>query len=131
MLTWVSIYYFSRAGATASLNIYYENEHQEPQKPVFAEMQTNIPDVPLGISRFPKILILLPKLWHHHTMGPVVFLKRHDHGGHFPAWECPEALVEDLRDMFGKNGGAYGCIDGRSGYRRDDGLLPHIGAQSS
>lgn len=114
ILTWVSIYYFSRAGPSASLNIYYESEHRSPQKPLFAEMQSYTPNVPLGISRFPKDLILLPKLWHH-TMGQVAYQSEHDHGGHFPAWECPDTLVENLRAMFGKGGGAYACIGQRSG----------------
>ncbi|KAF2497903.1 alpha/beta-hydrolase [Lophium mytilinum] len=104
VLTWVSVYYFSRAGPSASLNIYYENEHRHPKKPLFAEMQVEIPDVPLGVARFPKDLILLPKLWHH-TMGPVVYENEHTCGGHFPAWECPSAIVGDLRAMFGKHGG--------------------------
>ncbi len=78
-------------------------------------MQTYIPNVPLGISRFPKDLVLLPKLWHH-TMGPIVYESEHDRGGHFPAWECPDALVEDLRAMFGEGGGAYGCMGERNGY---------------
>ncbi len=115
ILTWVSVYYFSRPGPSASLNIYYENDHRQPKKPLFAELQANVPDVPLGISRFPKDLLLFPKLWHH-TMGPVVFEHSHGHGGHFAAWECPEALVEDLRAMFGKDGGAFGCTGELDGY---------------
>jgi hypothetical protein len=32
----------------------------------------------------------------------------HKEGGHFAAWEKPEALVGDLREMFARNGGAKG-----------------------
>jgi hypothetical protein len=116
IITWVSIYYYSRPGPSASLNIYHENEHRHPEKPVFAQMQMYIPNVPLGISRFPKDLILFPKLWHH-TMGPVVYENEHERGGHFPAWECPDALVGDLRDMFGEGGAAFGCTRGKTGYK--------------
>jgi hypothetical protein len=35
-------------------------------------------------------------------MGPLVFEKEHDSGGHFAAFERPDALVKDLRTMFGK-----------------------------
>lgn len=60
--------------------------------------------------------MLNPKLWHE-TLGPLVFWNEHKSGGHFAAWERPEELVSDLREMFGKNGGAFGCCGkGRTGY---------------
>jgi hypothetical protein len=49
-------------------------------------------------------------------MGPVVYTHENERGGHFAAWEDPESIVGDLRIMFGKGGGAYGVIDGASGY---------------
>ncbi|KAH7136180.1 Alpha/Beta hydrolase protein [Dendryphion nanum] len=112
ILTWISIYYFSSAGPAASSYVYYAIEHAEVSP--FLEAQRYI-EVPLGISRFPGDLILLPKLWNH-TLGPVVFEKEHESGGHFAAWENPVAIVDDLRTMFGKNGGAFGVVTGKSGY---------------
>lgn len=112
ILTWVSIYYFSKAGPAATSYIYYDNEHRDP--PVFAAAQA-YSDVPLGISRFPQDLILLPKLWNH-TLGPVVYEREYERGGHFAAWERPDAIVEDLRTMFGKDGGAYNVVKGKSGF---------------
>jgi hypothetical protein len=38
----------------------------------------------------------------------VVFESEHDVSGHFAAYEQPEALVDDLRRMFGKGGPAAG-----------------------
>lgn len=35
-------------------------------------------------------------------MGPVVLMNEHDKGGHFAAWEVPEALVGDVRECLGK-----------------------------
>ena len=49
-------------------------------------------------------------------MGPVVFESEYESGGHFAAWERPDAIVKDLREMFGKGGGAHGCVEGREGY---------------
>ncbi|OCL04140.1 alpha/beta-hydrolase [Glonium stellatum] len=112
ILTWISIYYFSKAGPAATSFIYYEIEHRDPQ--VFAAAQV-YSEVPLGISRFPRDLILLPKLWNH-TLGPIVYEKEHERGGHFGAWERPDAIVEDLRTMFGKHGGAYNVVKGKSGF---------------
>ena len=45
-----------------------------------------------------------------------MFQNEHEHGGHFAAWERPQDLVGDLRVMFGKEGGAYNVIKGKSGY---------------
>ncbi|OAG44620.1 hypothetical protein AYO21_01110 [Fonsecaea monophora] len=118
-LTWISIYYFSTAGPAASQRIYYEKTHRTPKagfpsKEAVVEVQRYI-DVPLGYSRFPKEIILLPKVWVK-AMGPVVFLKEHETGGHFAAWELPEVLVGDLRTMFGKSSAAYGVVPGKSGF---------------
>lgn len=112
ILTWISIYYFSKAGPAATNKVYYGIEHRDP--PAFVASQ-EYSDVPLGISRFPKDLILLPKLWNQ-TMGPVVYESEYEAGGHFAAWECPDAIVKDLRNMFGRNGGAYNVIEGKSGF---------------
>lgn len=111
VLQWVCIYYFSKAGPNATQHIYYEASHVLDEKP-----GTNYSSVPLGLSRFPKELTLLPKLWHE-TLGPLVFWSVHERGGHFASQEMPEELVSDLREMFGKEGPCAGCCGkGRSGY---------------
>ncbi|KAK4693145.1 hypothetical protein P7C71_g4202, partial [Lecanoromycetidae sp. Uapishka_2] len=112
ILTWVSIYYFSTAGAAATTHVYYEMEHRQPA--AFPAAQVYI-DVPLGVARFSKDLVLLPKLWNH-TMGPIVFESEYESGGHFAAWERPDAVIGDLRAMFKEGGGAHTCITTRSGY---------------
>jgi len=57
-----------------------------------------------------------PKSWGR-TLGDVVFEASNSSGGHFYASEKPGLLARDLRTMFGKGGGAYGVVRGRSGYR--------------
>jgi hypothetical protein len=112
VLTWISIYYFSRPGPAAMSNIYYDFDHTDP--PVFVAQQ-EYSNVPMGIARFWNDLAVLPKLWAH-TLGPIVYESESKQGGHFAAWERPDAVVKDLRTMFGKGGGAYGCVEGKSGY---------------
>ena len=112
ILTWVSIYYFSTAGSAAPSSLYYEMEHREPA--AFPAAQVYI-DVPFGVARFPRDVILLPKLWNH-TLGPIILESEYESGGHFAAWERPDAIVKDLRTMFGRGGGVYGCVTGKSGY---------------
>lgn len=45
-------------------------------------------------------------------------MSEHDKGGHFAAHEQPEALVADVRKMFGKGGPAFGVVSGRLGYTK-------------
>ncbi|KAG7088369.1 hypothetical protein E1B28_012372 [Marasmius oreades] len=109
VLTWISIYYFSRAGPASSVRIYYEMM-QDKEKVIK-------PLTPFGVSRFPKELNIRPRLWTR-TVGNLVFEAEHSAGGHFAAYEKPKSLVGDLRKMFGKGGPAYGVVNGQKGYER-------------
>ena len=102
----------TKAGAAATSYVYYGMEHRQPA--AFPAAQIYI-DVPLGVARFSKDLILLPKLWNH-TLGPIVLESEYERGGHFAAWERPDAIIRDLRRMFEEGGRAHNCITGRSGY---------------
>ncbi|CAG9985792.1 unnamed protein product [Clonostachys byssicola] len=102
VLTWVSIYQFSRAGPQSSLYLYYESERVEQQR--FREaLRQYVHGVPLGVSLFPKDLKIPPDSWIR-EMGPVIFLNRQTSGGHFAAYERPEGLVQDVREMFRREG---------------------------
>ena len=98
------------------MRIYYEatNPKEEMQRDVIRKY---IPKVKLGMAFFPKELHVVPTTWAK-TQGEVVYISEHDRGGHFPAIERPETIVEDLRKMFGKGGGAYAVVSGRNGYSK-------------
>ncbi|KAI0441730.1 microsomal epoxide hydrolase [Xylaria telfairii] len=117
--TWVSIYWFSTAGPAASTRIYYEHSHSSnpdrPNKMRRPEVREYSPGVKIGYSHFPMDLMVLPSTWIR-TLGEVVFEREHEDGGHFASWERPDEIVKDLRDMFGKGGGAFGCVKGATGY---------------
>ena len=112
ILTWISIYWFSTAGPAAASFIYYEALH-DTKMPV-SVVQGYI-DVPLGLAYFPKEVGNAPKAWTR-TLGPVVLVSESDRGGHFAAWERPDVIADDLKKMFGKEGGAYGVVRGKNGY---------------
>ncbi|KAH9920474.1 Alpha/Beta hydrolase protein [Fomitopsis serialis] len=101
VLTWISIYWFSRAGPAASARIYYE------QAKVREDPNHSVPwcAAPGGVSFFPKELIRPPKTY-----------SEHGNGGHFAAHEKPDELGADLRAMFGKGGPAFGVVAGKAGY---------------
>ncbi|KAH9017883.1 Alpha/Beta hydrolase protein [Lactarius hengduanensis] len=107
VLTWISIYWFSRAGPAASVRIYYE----------IGDAVIGFPatTVPVGLSFFPKELARFPKPLLR-SKGNIVFESDHEAGGHFAAYEQPEALVGDLRKMFGKSGPAANVVPGCDGY---------------
>ncbi|ESK86351.1 epoxide hydrolase 1 [Moniliophthora roreri MCA 2997] len=111
ILTWVSLYYFSRAGPAASLRIYYEatkaGDRTVPPK--------KKPTIPMGASYFPKELRRAPRPWTM-NVGNLKFESEHTSGGHFAAHEKPSELVDDLRKMFGKGGVGFGVISGKNGY---------------
>jgi hypothetical protein len=49
-------------------------------------------------------------------LGTLVFESDYDKGGHFAAWERPDAIVGDLQKMFGKGGPCFSIVPGKSGY---------------
>ncbi|KAI0206210.1 microsomal epoxide hydrolase [Astrocystis sublimbata] len=118
--TWISIYWFSTAGPRFSLQLYYEHLHTENaelakkkeakgiQSATMAQLMA-WQDVKVGFSHFPRDVLCLPNYWGY-GCGRVVFEKDHDRGGHFAAWECPDEIVDDLRTMFGPNGGAKDSV---------------------
>ncbi|KAI0533930.1 microsomal epoxide hydrolase [Xylaria digitata] len=115
--TWISIYWFSTAGPRASVQLYYEFTNtstllKEESDVAWASDRDQImawQDVKIGLGHFPRDVLVLPGEWGH-VLGNVVFEKHHDKGGHFAAWEAPDALVGDLREMFGTKGGAEGSV---------------------
>ncbi len=130
-MTWVSIYWFSRAGPAASVRIYYEVMGSRDILD-FDLLQVK---VPVGVSFFPKETAQSPRafvfpfahfLWIKakcevlcrfvRAAANVVFESEHDSGGHFAAYEKPEALADDLRRMFGKGGPAAGVVPGHDGF---------------
>lgn len=133
ILTWASVYYFSRAGPTASTRIYYEASAPKPkldapaaeaEEEDVAVNYTSLDEilgacapsnVRFAVAQFRKEIIMWPMAWYH-IIGNVVKEKEFDRGGHFAAWEVPELLAGDLKEFLGKDGPAYGAVEGRDGY---------------
>jgi len=56
--------------------------------------------IPVAVSAFPDEIDLCPRSWAERAFPKLIYYKKHDKGGHFAAWEQPQALVEDLRAGF-------------------------------
>jgi hypothetical protein len=65
---------------------------------------------------FPREITVVPGAWAG-TLGPVCLESEHERGGgHFAAWEVPEAIAGDFGEMFGDGGPCYGVVKGRNGF---------------
>jgi len=121
ILTWVSVYYFSRAGPTASTRIYYESLAQKPEAVTkwmsLAQMfDARAPaNVRFAVAQFKREIIQWPMAWYR-AIGNVVQETEFERGGHFAAWEVPELVAGDLKEFLGKGGPAYAAIESKDGY---------------
>jgi len=57
--------------------------------------------IPVAVSAFPDEIDLCPRSWAERAFPKLIYYKKHDKGGHFAAWEQPQALIEDIRAGFG------------------------------
>jgi hypothetical protein len=78
--------------AISSSRIYWEN------KEVFFAPQ-NV-SIPVAVSAFPDELYQAPRSWTERAYPKLVYYNKHDKGGHFAAWEQPQAYSEDVRAGF-------------------------------
>jgi len=88
MLDSVSMLWHHAAGASAS-RIYWESYRKVPNLPVA---------VPTGVSSFPKDAST-PRGWAEKRYTDIRFWRDHETGGHFPALECPDILVQEIREF--------------------------------
>ena len=56
--------------------------------------------IPVAVSAFPDEIYTAPESWSRQAFPDLIFYRRHAKGGHFAAWEQPQALVEDMREGF-------------------------------
>jgi pimeloyl-ACP methyl ester carboxylesterase len=89
LLTNVTIYWFGKGGAGAA-HFMYESMHAAP-----AWGQTH--NRPQGFVTFGNDPLVRRILDPEHKLA---YWNEHNSGGHFPAMEAPELLVEDLRKFF-------------------------------
>ena len=56
--------------------------------------------IPVGVSAFPDEIYTAPRSWTEKAYPKLVHYNRLSKGGHFAAWEQPQALSEELRQTF-------------------------------
>jgi pimeloyl-ACP methyl ester carboxylesterase len=92
----ITLYWLTSTGVSAA-RLYWERLYWEDKFAFFAPKQVAIPVV---VSVFPDELCPIPRKWAEKAYPKLAYYQRHPKGGHFAAWEQPQAIVEDLRAGF-------------------------------
>jgi pimeloyl-ACP methyl ester carboxylesterase len=94
LITTIMIYWVTQSFGT-SARYYYEAAHH-PWTPVREGMP--VVQAPVGLSLFPEEVCSAPRRWMQRYYN-LKQIRHHPSGGHFGAWEEPDAVVADLRDF--------------------------------
>jgi pimeloyl-ACP methyl ester carboxylesterase len=88
----ITLYWLTRTGVSSS-RIYWENK-----LPFYVPLGQTVPVV---VSSFPDEIYAVPRSWAEQAYSNLAYFGDHSKGGHFAAWEQPQAIVDDLRKGFG------------------------------
>lgn len=92
MLDNIMLYWLPATGASAA-RLYWES---------FGTFAPQRIELPVGVSAFPKEVLPAPRKWVERNCPQLIHWGQMDKGGHFAAWEQPEAFVAQLRECFAK-----------------------------
>jgi pimeloyl-ACP methyl ester carboxylesterase len=87
----ITLYWLTNTGVS-SARLYWENKLN-----FFAPKHVAIP---VAVSVFPDEIYAAPKSWAQSAYPKLIHYNRLPKGGHFAAWEQPQALSEELRVSF-------------------------------
>src|SRR5205809_4720743 len=83
----ITLYWLTNT-AISSARLYWENK--------LAYFAPKGITIPVAVSAFPDELYQAPKSWVEKAFPKLLYYNRPEKGGHFAAWEQPEALTKDL-----------------------------------
>lgn len=87
----ITLYWLTKT-AVSSARLYWENK--------LAFFQPKGVQIPVAVSAFPDELYQAPRSWAEKAFPKLIHYNRLAKGGHFAAWEQPDALVDELRASF-------------------------------
>jgi pimeloyl-ACP methyl ester carboxylesterase len=87
----ITLYWLTGTGVSSS-RLYWENK-----LPFYVPLGQTVPVV---VSSFPDEIYAVPPSWAKQAYSNLVYFGDHTKGGHFAAWEQPQAIVDDLRKGF-------------------------------
>jgi hypothetical protein len=89
------IYWVTQSYGT-SARYYYEAAH-DPWTRVHDRMP--VVEAPVAVSVLPEEIVTAPRRWAQRYYN-LKQMRYHASGGHFAAWEEPQAIVSDVREFF-------------------------------
>ena len=87
----VTLYWLTNT-TVSSARLYWESK-----LPFFAPKNVRIPT---AVSAFPDELYQAPRSWTERAYPKLIYYNKLDKGGHFAAWEQPEAFTAEMRAAF-------------------------------
>jgi pimeloyl-ACP methyl ester carboxylesterase len=84
--------YWATNTAVSSARLYWENKLN-----FFAPKHV---DIPVAVSVFPDEIYAAPRSWTERAYPKLIHYNRLRKGGHFAAWEQPQAFTEEIRASF-------------------------------
>lgn len=87
----IALYWFTNT-AVSSARLYWESK--------LAFFAPKGVQLPTAVSAFPDEIYTAPRSWTEKAYPKLIFYNRQPKGGHFAAWEQPQALTNDLRAAF-------------------------------
>lgn len=99
LLTGVSVYWFTRSGASAAHSTYEGMQAWRQLVAQGADRPTNYSGPPKGVAVFAADTTVRSVL---DPGGAIRHWSEFDQGGHFPAMEVPDLLISDIRAFFAK-----------------------------
>lgn len=87
----ITLFWLTNSGIS-SARLYWENK--------FAFLDVRKVEIPVAVSVFPDELYEAPRSWAERAYPKLIHYNRLEKGGHFAAWEQPEAFVRELRTAF-------------------------------
>jgi pimeloyl-ACP methyl ester carboxylesterase len=87
----VTLYWLTNT-AVSSARLYWENK--------LAFFEPKHLKIPVAVSVFPDEIYAAPRTWAEKAFPKLIHYNRLPKGGHFAAWEQPEAFVSELRASF-------------------------------
>jgi len=87
----ITLYWLTNT-AVSSARLYWENKLA-----FFAPKHITIP---VAVSVFPDEIYASPRSWAEKAFPKLIHFNRLEKGGHFAAWEQPEAFTREVRDAF-------------------------------
>ncbi|MBB3316876.1 pimeloyl-ACP methyl ester carboxylesterase [Rhizobium sp. BK181] len=87
----VTLYWLTNT-AVSSARLYWENK--------LAFFAVKNLQIPVAVSVFPDEIYAAPRSWVERAYPKLIHFNKLDKGGHFAAWEQPEAFSEEVRTAF-------------------------------